>query len=442
MHGTTTRCPTFHLSAFRSILPPQEFSRAARLCGCVPRRRRILVPQTVCWLMMYVALHTSSMTQGLVLAWGELVSAGLTRRRAVSEEAFCQARGALPLRFFRMLWARLINRYQQRHDPAMRWKGRWRVLAADSTVITLPRSPRLVAFFGAPANARGSSERAQARLTALCSVFTGFCLGFVCSPLRFGEPVAVRHLLRRVRRHDLVLLDRNFFSYAILMMLSRRGACVLMRLQARYARCCRLVRRLGPDDQIVTLHPEKLARRKTPGLPKTLTLRLIRYQRPGFRVSWLLTSINDPREASARELVDLYHRRWAIETIYREWKHTLDLQNVRSATPHGVLKEIHAHVMLHDLIRWVMTDAAGQCAIAPVGLSFTTTLSLVRSCVGAMLGVGGPRRARALDHLLRAVRAAPIRHRPGRSFPRRYDHKPRDKGRGKRRRPDRIRCHA
>jgi hypothetical protein len=400
-----------------------------------------LDPEVVCWLMVYVALCTTSMTQGLARAWAELRSRGLTRRAGVSEEAFCQARAALPWRYFRQLLEGLIRRYQGRFDAAMRWKGRWRLLAADSTLVDLPRSASLRAFFGVPRSQHGVARIPQLRLTTLCSVLTGFCLGMVATPLHLGEPAAARHLLRRLRRDDLVLLDRNFFGYAIILAARRRSAHVVVRLQARFAAVCRSVKRLGIDDGLVELRPDKLARRRTPGLPRSLTLRLVRYQRPGFRPSWLLTTLTDPAEVTAAELVDLYHMRWSIETVYRELKHALDIQNLRSATPRGVLKEVQIQVILHNLVRWVMTEAAAKARCIPVALSFTTALSLVRAAAFTLPHLSNRQRRRAHRRLLEAIGSSAVRQRPGRSYPRPCD-RPRNKGRGRFTLPARITSHA
>ncbi len=100
------------------------------------------------------------------------------------------------------------------------------------------------------------------------------------------------------------------------------------------------VRRLGRDDWLVRFYPHARARRKCPGLPSELLCRLIRYQFRGFRSSWLVTSLTDTQRYTREELIHLYHQRWTLETIYREWKHGLDIQNLRSHTPVGILKEI------------------------------------------------------------------------------------------------------
>lgn len=211
----TRPCPlSFGLTRFQSILTPQDFKTFAQQTGCAPKKERPLIPEVVCWLMMSVALHTESMTQGLIRAWDWVRAAcpQLSDTDAcVTEEAFCQARGQLPLRFWRALWDCLVSRYHRRFPTAMRWKGH-RVLAGDGSEVQLPLVRALVDFFGCPKGGKGESRRPQGRLVALCSVFTGFCVAFKFVPLCFSEHTVLRHLIRQLKINDLLLLDRGFFS--------------------------------------------------------------------------------------------------------------------------------------------------------------------------------------------------------------------------------------
>jgi hypothetical protein len=189
---------------------------------------------------------------------------------------------------------------------------------------------------------------------------------------------------------------------------------------------------------MVRFCPTPATRRKTPDLPRELTARLIRYQQPGFRPSYLLTSLSDPRRFSSDELVNLYHRRWQMETFYREWKHTLDIQNLRSHTPLGILKEVHAHLLLSNLVRWIMTEACEHTPHKPIELSFLTALSHIKSALWPMLHLPPREIAVAYEQLLNLIRAAKIRQRPGRSYPRRRDGRIKNMGYGKYRLPARL----
>ena len=71
----------------------------------------------------------------------------------------------------------------------------------------------------------------------------------------------------------------------------------------------------------------------------------------------------------------VYSTRASVETRYREWKHGRDIPNLRSHTPMGILQEIHAPLLLSNLVRWVMTDATEGSSDTPVDLSLTTALT-------------------------------------------------------------------
>ncbi len=203
----------FGLAPFRRILSSEAFTVVARENGCAPQRKRPLIPEVVAWLMMYVGLTTQSMTQGITRGWGlvQAICPGL-KETCVTEEAFSQARKQLTHGFWRTLFNRLCRQYEEKFAPRMLWKNKFRVLAVDGSEVDLPNVPDLVGFFGRPKNGKGGSKTPQGRLVAMCSVFTGFCLAFKFVSLRFTEHAALRHLIRRLRRDDLALMDRGFFS--------------------------------------------------------------------------------------------------------------------------------------------------------------------------------------------------------------------------------------
>ncbi len=202
----------FGLGPFRKILSSGAFERVAQQAECAPKRKRPLIPEVVAWLMMFVAMQNTSMTQGLIRAWGLVRSLcpGLDRK-AVSEEAFSQGRSGLRLRFWRILWHHVQTQYEQRFDAVQRWKKKYRVLAVDGTEVILPHIEALIRFFGQPSGAK-KGRKPQARLVAISSVFTGFCLTFKLAALRFSEHTVFRHLRKVLQPNDLLLADRGFFS--------------------------------------------------------------------------------------------------------------------------------------------------------------------------------------------------------------------------------------
>lgn len=212
-HCALTVFQKFGLAPFRDILPPEVFKESARQSRCSPQRERPLIPEVVAWLMMYVGLQTTSMTQGLCSAWGLLrVACPWLHERCVSEEAFCQARKQLTIGFWRSLWKHLVNRYKETFTASLLWKNTHRLLAVDGSDVDLPNAPQIVQSFPRPRNGKGEARRPQAKLVTLCSVFTGFCFAFKLIGKPFTEHHALKHFMRQLRHNDLVLMDRGFFS--------------------------------------------------------------------------------------------------------------------------------------------------------------------------------------------------------------------------------------
>ncbi|MGX1887790.1 transposase [Streptomyces sp. NPDC055287] len=94
----------------------------------------------------------------------------------------------------------------------------------------------------------------------------------------------------------------------------------------------------------------------------------------------LITTICDPKEASATDLAGLYHQRWEIENTLDEIKthqggHRLVL---RSQYPDGVEQEIYGFLLVHHALRDVMHATAHQAGLDPDRLSFTRTLRIAR----------------------------------------------------------------
>lgn len=203
----------FGLAPFRDILDAKAFREAANSGRCAPKRKRPLIPEVVAWLMMYVGLQTTSMTQGLSRAWGLVgVVCPWLCERGITEEAFCQARKQLTIAFWRNLWEHLGRRFEAAFAPSLLWKGRFRLLAVDGSDVDLPNAPKIARCFGRARNGTAEGRRPQGKLVALCSVFTGFCFDFKLISKSFTEHHALRHLIRHFRLNDLILMDRGFFS--------------------------------------------------------------------------------------------------------------------------------------------------------------------------------------------------------------------------------------
>ena len=124
------------------------------------------------------------------------------------------------------------------------------------------------------------------------------------------------------------------------------------------------------------------ARKKNPTLPKVWVVRAIRYQRKGFPPQTLLTSLLDPVDYPAEELIGLYHERWELELGYAEIKTEMleREESIRSKSPTAVAQEMWGILLAYNLVRLEMERVAdeGPCQRAK------TKHSVVPGAIGTM----------------------------------------------------------
>ena len=113
-------------------------------------------------------------------------------------------------------------------------------------------------------------------------------------------------LVEYLEPHDLLLMDRGFWSYGLFWQIQRRQAFFGIRQRAGVL--LKTLKKLGPDDRLVEWNMPKTSRTKCawkslPGLPKSQTLRVVRYHMPGFRPSAVVSNILDPNIVSREDWV-------------------------------------------------------------------------------------------------------------------------------------------
>jgi hypothetical protein len=240
---------------------------------------------------------------------------------------------------------------------------------------------------------------------ALFDAYTGYLLRAVPAPLRTHDLAHAACVHPSLQRGDVLVGDRAFCSYAHLALCRQRGLHGLFRAHQRLlisfrprrrhaprggnaAQCkglprSRWLRRLGRRDQLVEYYkpedkPDWMSEADYAALPDTLTVRELRFrvQVPGRRVReiTLVTTLLDPRRYSAKALAKLYELRWQVEINLRHLKTTLKMDVLHSQTFLGILKELQVFVIVYNLVRRVMAEAARRQQVSPSRISFADAL--------------------------------------------------------------------
>jgi hypothetical protein len=372
----------------------------------------------------------------------------------LSEEAFVQARKKLPWKFWVGLLMVLTRDFEVAHADRVRWK-RFRLLAIDGTTIRLDHWKKLADHFGTSSNGRG--RRTTARMVMIQFPQTRIPWRYELTPCKEDERSIAGRMLNELRRDDLLLMDRGFWSFGLFYQIQNRGAFFATRQKAG-VNLSKTIKRLGTGDRIVRHTPTDWRKQwKQQGLPESIDLRVIDYQIPGFRKTAVVTNILDPRDVSAQEWVrlattdesgrvlepGLYHRRWEIETTFRELKVVQGMEGgLRGRTPETIRYEIAGHVLLYMLTRWLMVEAAAKAGVDPLRLSFKSAREELSDMRETLLHADAERVRRVLlPRLLERIASHRVPPRPGRHYPRPRDTKPKSKGHGRYQKPSKLKRH-
>jgi hypothetical protein len=259
-----------------------------------------------------------------------------------------------------------------------------RLMALDGTVEDVPDTPANVAVFGRHLAERGASAFPQVQVVYLAECGTHVIIDAGFWPYHTSERVGGFRLLRSVQAGMLVLWDRGFHDYEMIVATRRRNAHVLSRLPNSVKP--QRLRALSDGSVLAALRPSDYHRRKQ---GERLLVRVITYTitdpwLPGHGETYrVLTTLLDPRQAPAHELACAYHERWEIELVVDELDthQRLAGRTLRSLKPVGVIQELYGLLLAHYAVRVLMHEAALQADLDPDRLSFVHALEVVRDAV-------------------------------------------------------------
>ncbi|WP_238161847.1 IS4 family transposase [Micromonospora endolithica] len=265
-----------------------------------------------------------------------------------SGSALRQARQRLGPAPLRALFDLLRGRAATGAVAAVRWRGLLPVVV-DGTMIAVADSTANLRHYVKQRCDHGGSGYPTLRLSALLACGTRSVIDAVFDPITTGETVQARRLARSLPAGMLLLADRNYAAADLITAVTATGADLLIRCKT--SRKLPMIRRNRDGSWLSVIGGQAV---------HVIEARISITTTAGSHTGdyRLITTLLDPRHYPAADLVRLYHQRWEIETAYLELKSTiLGGRVLRARTPDGVDQEIHALLIVYQLLRTVMVDA-------------------------------------------------------------------------------------
>lgn len=351
--------------------------------------------------------------------------------------AYCKARARIPLTVIDKINDHLVERMQKNLSMGGLWHG-LKIKLVDATGVSMPDTPENQKRWPQSSSQKPGCGFPLMNLVGIFCLGSGALIKVATGDRHTHESILFQSLWHTLEKGDLLVADRGYCSFGTFANLLARKADALMRLpekKIRKAISAQLPKSESFDVIITWKRPSQRTPSMTPEdfalLPESIPVRVIRYSiaQPGFRTRsvTVVTTVLDP-QIKASELIDLYFRRWGIETHFREIKTFLKMDVLRCLTPEMIERELGMHYVAYNLIRCVMQKAALTHGADLVRLSFKGCLDTVRQFAHAAQGAEDkPRTVAALvDEMLLAITRDPNPDRPGRSEPRAVKRRPKN----------------
>jgi len=377
--ATLARCSPQLLATARDRLDPAWIAEALRTAGVVSVRRRKLPLDVVVWLIIGANLLAGHAFDEVVRHLG---LTPLSRRSnpqvPPSSGAVSDARVRLGDVAMKEVFSVTAKHWADAEDfRSLRFRG-LRVLADDGFALRTPDTKTNLAEFGKPGSRRGEAAYPVVNAVAVMEAATHVILDAELGSATTSELAMFDRLLARIPGETVTILDRNYDSVWHLYQLgdAARQRHWLVRSKGRVR--VKVLRELGPGDDLVEIHVGRDTRRKYPKLPATLTARRIRYTAKNTEVT-VLTSMMDAERFPAAEIAALYHQRWEVELAIDDVKTEQrdSALTLRSKTPVGIRQEIYGLLVAHNLVRVEMAKAAALLRVPPTRISFHRALLVV-----------------------------------------------------------------
>lgn len=282
--------------------------------------------------------------------------------RHVTKSAFCQAR--LKLRYEALVELNRVQvRYFYEHFQPLRWQG-FRLLAVDGSMSELPPESDIGAHFGVWHPAAGGSCP-KARLSQLFDPLNRVTVDALILPKDIGEREAAARHCGHLQPTDLVLLDRGYPAFWLLLLIRSTGAHFCLRFKVAGWQIVEPFLATGRREQIVPMAPPASAwpECQAHGLtPAPLTLRLIRIELDGGQIEVLGTSLLDQPQYPYDLFKDLYHDRWPVEEDYKAIKCRVEVENWSGTSVLAIYQDFHAKVFTKNLTALLAHPVASHVA--------------------------------------------------------------------------------
>ena len=292
----------------------------------------------------------------------------------ISKSVFVQQRNKLKHEAFERLF-RDFNRETSPYDSAL-FNG-YRLLAVDGSDLNIACNPDSDTYFGPECN-RSDKGFNQFHLNVMYDLMNCVYTDAVIQPApKEHEVEAARIMIRRLPESDsrsIIIADRGYASLDLMATVRDKKADFLFRIPnglltelrdmpdadfdidlgftivTDQKKETRELRKQGKVKWLPGLSTKGKTKKKVTWFhpsPYRMELRVVRFRLDTGEYETIATSL-EREEFSVALLKELYHKRWGIETSFRELKYAIGLTSFHARKEESIKQEIYARLVVYN----------------------------------------------------------------------------------------------
>lgn len=385
--------PADVLQLFLQILPASYWQRLREQQQLPKPKARVYNDGVVMWLMVVQRLQCGSMEAAVLeLLRGlpeEFWPKRCKRLRELSQKQLSSNTGSYNeacQKFPRRMVEQGVDWAFRELIEQNRPVGQRQAFFVDGSSMRMPASVELRERYPPGSNQHGESHWPLLRVLVAHDLYTGLAVrpewGALNGAQAVSEQGLLAELLERLPAGCIVSGDANFGVFSVAHRIAQSGRLALLRLTLQRARALAGEELADGMDRSIQWEPSKDDRKCNPDLPAhaCVTGRLIvRRVQPSNGAEPFLLALFTSLAEDAQRVVELYGRRWNIETDLDHLKSTLRLEELSSTTPEMVAKEIDIAMLAYNLVRAAICLAAQQTGLEPRRFSFTRVRNVINA---------------------------------------------------------------
>lgn len=272
--------------------------------------------------------------------------------RAATKSAFTKSRAKLKHEAFIELNDN-VNQTFYKEAPYLVWH-QMRLLSADGTRLVLPNHKSVVEEFGEHSfGPNADSKRSLGLASFLYDSLNLITLDARIASYSSSERELLYQHLEKVKKGDLLLLDRGYPSISLLFLLMAKGIEFCIRMKEDWWLSVKDFMESGEKERIVNFKLPKKDREFLKDYPalvdKEITCRLVCIELENGQKEVLCTSLTDMEKYSYDDFCELYHFRWGIEESYKLFKARAEVERFSGKTALAVKQDFFAKVFMMSL---------------------------------------------------------------------------------------------